>query len=223
MRQPAALRGSGGKRARQLQGLGQGSTDDHEHHQRPQQAQGKAAERLQIVRAWFGRLPVKGRLRGSACQMLELQARPRAVWRQPKVCCPSLEWAGARHRLPALPRSGHVGLATNAGRSAWWGAATAPPPTVAAAHCRRRLAPLHPAERSPTPALHCLPQGASELTGEERPAVKAKPRVEKNRVLVTGGAGFVGSHLCDYLVARGDHVGAGPAVYLFVFCCLTAV
>ena len=30
--------------------------------------------------------------------------------------------------------------------------------------------------------------------------------MEKNRVLVTGGAGFVGSHLCDFLVARGDHV-----------------
>ena len=46
------------------------------------------------------------------------------------------------------------------------------------------------------------------MTGEERPAVKAKPRVEKNRVLVTGGAGFVGSHLCDFLVARGDHVSS---------------
>ena len=36
--------------------------------------------------------------------------------------------------------------------------------------------------------------------------IKTKPRVEKNRCLVTGGAGFVGSHLCEYLVNRGDHV-----------------
>lgn len=36
--------------------------------------------------------------------------------------------------------------------------------------------------------------------------IKTKPRRERNRVLVTGGAGFVGSHLCEYLVNRGDHV-----------------
>ncbi|KAG2499378.1 hypothetical protein HYH03_002953 [Edaphochlamys debaryana] len=36
--------------------------------------------------------------------------------------------------------------------------------------------------------------------------IKTKPRCERNRVLVTGGAGFVGSHLCEYLVERGDHV-----------------
>ena len=35
---------------------------------------------------------------------------------------------------------------------------------------------------------------------------KTKPRIERNRVLVTGGAGFVGSHLCTFLVERGDHV-----------------
>lgn len=44
------------------------------------------------------------------------------------------------------------------------------------------------------------------LFSPERPIVKTKPRVERNRVLVTGGAGFVGSHLCEFLVSRGDHV-----------------
>lgn len=41
---------------------------------------------------------------------------------------------------------------------------------------------------------------------EAKTIIKTKPRVEANRVLVTGGAGFVGSHLCEYLVNRGDHV-----------------
>lgn len=39
--------------------------------------------------------------------------------------------------------------------------------------------------------------------------IKTKPRIENNRVLVTGGAGFVGSHLCEFLVNRGDYVSAG--------------
>lgn len=41
--------------------------------------------------------------------------------------------------------------------------------------------------------------------------IKTKPRIENNRVLVTGGAGFVGSHLCEFLVNRGDYVSAGLA------------
>ncbi|GAX77457.1 hypothetical protein CEUSTIGMA_g4901.t1 [Chlamydomonas eustigma] len=43
-------------------------------------------------------------------------------------------------------------------------------------------------------------------TGAPKTLVKTKPRIERPRVLVTGGAGFVGSHLCDFLVARGDYV-----------------
>ena len=51
-------------------------------------------------------------------------------------------------------------------------------------------------------------QSGAKLANGNHPAtpIKTKPRIEKNRVLVTGGAGFVGSHLCTYLVERGDHV-----------------
>lgn len=53
-------------------------------------------------------------------------------------------------------------------------------------------------------------ESQSPLAKGNHPAtpIKTKPRIEKNRVLVTGGAGFVGSHLCTYLVERGDHVCA---------------
>ena len=65
--------------------------------------------------------------------------------------------------------------------------------------CRQRdrdgAAP-HP--RRPNPFFPPNPQPAT--------LIKAKPRVDSNRVLVTGGAGFVGSHLCTFLVERGDHV-----------------
>ena len=55
-------------------------------------------------------------------------------------------------------------------------------------------------------------QSGAQLANGNHPAtpIKTKPRIEKNRVLVTGGAGFVGSHLCTYLVERGDHVSVVP-------------
>lgn len=52
-----------------------------------------------------------------------------------------------------------------------------------------------------------------QANGYSQPKPKAKPRVECNRVLVTGGAGFVGSHLCAYLVKRGDHVSVAIEVF----------
>ena len=51
-----------------------------------------------------------------------------------------------------------------------------------------------------------MPVQKVEVQQGDKTIIKTKPRIERNRVLVTGGAGFVGSHLCTYLVERGDHV-----------------
>ncbi|KAJ9510081.1 hypothetical protein QJQ45_015547 [Haematococcus lacustris] len=47
---------------------------------------------------------------------------------------------------------------------------------------------------------------ATPVSNGHTTLIKTKPRCENRRVLVTGGAGFVGSHLCDFLVSRGDYV-----------------
>lgn len=48
--------------------------------------------------------------------------------------------------------------------------------------------------------------GTNGHAEDKKTLVKTKPRIERKRILVTGGSGFVGSHLCDYLVNRGDYV-----------------
>ena len=69
---------------------------------------------------------------------------------------------------------------------------------------------------APPPCPHPLfidrtqfPHPTFPTRAQKATVIKAKPRIEANRVLVTGGAGFVGSHLCTYLVERGDHVRLG--------------
>lgn len=45
-----------------------------------------------------------------------------------------------------------------------------------------------------------------KLTIKKYPEVKQLPEVERKRILITGGAGFVGSHLVDRLMADGHEV-----------------
>jgi len=44
------------------------------------------------------------------------------------------------------------------------------------------------------------------LTGEEQTMADTKEVGVGKRCLITGGAGFIGSHLCEYLLVRGYHV-----------------
>ena len=55
----------------------------------------------------------------------------------------------------------------------------------------------------------CARVMGEESQEKEFTPVKVRPQPgsgRTKRILVTGGAGFVGSHLCEYLVNRGDDV-----------------
>src|SRR6266852_2854662 len=44
------------------------------------------------------------------------------------------------------------------------------------------------------------------MAGSLLPMPQRSPALTERRVLVTGGAGFIGSHLCERLLERGDEV-----------------
>src|ERR1700693_3946946 len=69
---------------------------------------------------------------------------------------------------------------------AWSITASAGPP-------KRRWPPRPASRRSPNPQQQAKPQGSPMRTSTKR-------------VLVTGGAGFLGSHLCERLIAEGHNV-----------------
>ena len=53
--------------------------------------------------------------------------------------------------------------------------------------------------------------------------IKTKPRTGARRVLVTGGAGFVGSHFCDALMAvRFVHINIIILIYIDLVSIITS-
>ena len=46
----------------------------------------------------------------------------------------------------------------------------------------------------------------SDPAGRDPPSAVPDKKIDRKTVLVTGGAGFIGSHLCERLIAQGHHV-----------------
>src|SRR5437764_2723456 len=64
---------------------------------------------------------------------------------------------------------------------------------------------LHPCRISPRQGRNCGPPRGrkSHFCG---PWTSMAPKFSRARVMVTGGSGFIGSHLCERLLANGDEV-----------------
>lgn len=68
---------------------------------------------------------------------------------------------------------------------------------------------------TPPPAF--WPSSVSYTTTVTFPSVRKLPAKERKRILVTGGAGYVGSHLVDRLMLMGHDVSFGIIYYYFRF------